>query len=49
MCKSENICVGKFYVKFTQARLTEEEELSTEKKNGSLDWPVGKPVGRFLN
>lgn len=34
MCKSKNICVGKFYVKLTQARLIEEEELSTGKKKG---------------
>lgn len=26
------MCAGKFYVQLTQARLIEEEELSTEKK-----------------
>lgn len=32
VCKSQNICVGKFYVTLTQARLLEEEELSAEEK-----------------
>jgi len=41
-------CGDWFYVNLTQARVTGEDEASTEKMR-PYDWTVGKPEGYFLN